>query len=193
MIWYNYKVVVHFNNLKNTKFCIFFKAASPPCFWSGPPLLWTWQLNRPSTPPYILYYILLASDPKRWPGVFPYLLLHRRRSSTLAQRPSSSSRPRREQPQVADFSTDRWSSALLPAAHSPRYSPVRPHSSSLFSALQRPKELITSSTYLIFFSSSLSITTYVYTKAGAVRRSLSALALTYHAHKISLMRNWRMM
>ena len=76
MISYNYKVV-HFNNLKNTKFCIFFKVTSPPCFWSGPPLLWTWQLNRPSTPPYILYYILLASDPKRWPGVLflPYLLL----------------------------------------------------------------------------------------------------------------------
>ena len=138
MIWYNYKVVVHFNNLKNTKFCIFFKAASPPCFWSGPPLLWTWQLNRPSTPPYILYYILLASDPKRWPGVFPYLLLHCRRSSTLAQRPSSSSRPRREQPQVADFSTDGARLCCRPPILSATARCVRiPHLSSLLSSDQR--------------------------------------------------------
>ena len=138
MISYNYKVVVHFNNLKNTKFCIFFKVTSPPCFWSGPPLLWTWQLNRPSTPPYILYYILLASDPKRWPGVFPYLLLHCRRSSTLAQRPSSSSRPRREQPQVADFSTDGVRLCCRPPILPATARCVRiPHLSSLLSSDQR--------------------------------------------------------
>ena len=192
MISYNYKVV-HFNNLKNTKFCIFFKVTSPPCFWSGPPLLWTWQLNRPSTPPSV-YYILLASDPKRWPGVLflPYLLLQQQRGGRLHRgrcvKNNLRSRTFRPNKRRTDDGGRR------PAARSPAAAPASAFLIIFCSpATCGPKELITSSTYLIFFSSSLSITTYVYTKAGAVRRSLSALALTYHAHKISLMRNWRMM
>ena len=48
----------------------FLDGLGSPCFLSGPPLLWTWQLNRPSTP-----YILLASraTPRDDRAAFLYL------------------------------------------------------------------------------------------------------------------------